>query len=187
MNDALASTPELAMQDQSTARAGQKPGAVAVFVVVTLAVLAADQILKYVAFATIAGDRQITLIPHVLSLKLITNTGAVFGLGKGFRWVFIVVSFIAIPIIARIFWRSPARARGLHLALALILAGALGNLYDRILFSAVRDMLWLFPSTGMWPWIFNLADAALMAGVAGILLLSLLSELRRPALRSTRG
>ena len=85
---------------------------------------------------------------------------------------------IAIGFIGRLFWRSPARAVLLQIALALILAGALGNLYDRIQFAAVRDMLHLFPDTnlpfglswpgggrGLYPWIFNLADVALLFGV----------------------
>src|SRR5690606_27114508 len=101
-------------------------------------------------------------------------------------------------IIGRIFWRSPARAFVLHVALALILAGALGNLYDRLMFSAVRDMFHLFPyaellfgwtwpgpdeSRMLYPWIFNLADAALVVGVVAVLLITWTYELRRSRLR----
>jgi signal peptidase II len=77
----------------------------------------------------------------------------------------------------------------LHFGLALILAGALGNLYDRIMYGAVRDMLYLFPGVKLpfgitwpggnpelYPWIFNIADAALCVGVV----LIILTMLRKP-------
>lgn len=118
----------------------------------------------------------IVAVPGVLNFKLTTNTGAVFGLGKGARWLFIGVSVIAIGVIGYLFARSPASAWWHHLGLGLILAGALGNLYDRVVYGAVRDMLYLLPGTGLWPWIFNLADAALMAGVGLVLVLSFRQE-----------
>ena len=176
-------------------RAGQYPPAIALFLGVALAVLAGDLLLKYVAFHQVAGQpvvmhddpRQTVIPPHepvrvipgVLNLHLTTNTGAVFGLGRGYRWAFIVVSVIAAGVILYLFWRSSSRAWLLHLALALILAGALGNLYDRIRYAAVRDMLHLFPEAGLWPWIFNLADAALMLGVGLMLVISFSQERRK--------
>ncbi|WP_432799221.1 signal peptidase II [Poriferisphaera sp. WC338] len=107
----------------------------------------------------------ITIIPHLLNLHITLNTGAVFGLGKGGRPVFIGVTAIALFVIGLFFARSKASAWAFHLGLACILAGALGNLYDRIVYSAVRDMFHLLPTTGWYPWIFNLADAALLLGV----------------------
>jgi len=184
--------------------AGGSGKSIAFFLVVIIGILAADLGLKYWAFGHVAG-RQVVLtdevtvdhrgfwskyphdatvvVPKVLELRLTTNTGAVFGLGKGNRLLFIAVSAVATAVIGLMFWRSPARAWGLHLSLAMILAGALGNLYDRVLYRAVRDMLHLFPGvdlpfglswpggiTEVWPWIFNLADVALMVGVGLVLI-----------------
>ena len=119
------------------------------------------------------------IINRVLKLHLTINTGAVFGQGKGLQWFFVVVSLGAIAVIVRVFCTSGVRAHGTHAALAFILSGALGNLYDRVRFHAVRDLLWLFPdvhlpfgwrwpggSTQLYPWIFNVADASLLVGVA---------------------
>ena len=200
--DAAAGTPDAPF----TAHAGRSARALLLFAAITAIVLAADLTLKRVAFRYVAGEpvrniaasaedhhtfwRQryphppVTVIPGILSLKLTTNTGAVFGLGKGGQWVFVLVSIVATVLILRIFWRSPARAWPLHTALALILAGALGNLYDRVRFSAVRDMLWLFPETRLWPWIFNLADAALLVGVALVIAQTWGRELRARGERS---
>jgi len=114
----------------------------------------------------------VKVVPGLLSLRLTINTGAVFGLGKGAQWVFAIISIAALAVIAWLFVRSPAWVPVWHIALALVTAGAAGNLYDRVQYKAVRDMLHLFPETRFWPWIFNIADAALMVGVGMIVLLS---------------
>lgn len=175
--------------------AGRRPVSVALFVLVALAMVAADLGLKSYAFQHVAGSPVVldasdthsfgvphhepsVLIPGVLNLQLTANEGAIFGMGKGSRWVFIAVSLVAVGFVSRVFWRSAANARVLHVALALILAGALGNLYDRVRFAAVRDMLHLFPGvdlpwglawpgggSGLYPWVFNVADMALLLGV----------------------
>jgi len=160
-------------------------------------VFAADQTIKVLAFQYVAGEpvnlqpetagdpeaiprhQPVGVVPYVLSLRLTTNTGAVFGLGQGKQGLFVVVSLIATGVIAFVFAHSRPQDWPLHVALALILGGAWGNLVDRVLFHAVRDMFWLFPyvrlpfglswpggNDYLYPWIFNLADAALFVGVA---------------------
>ena len=120
----------------------------------------------------------ILLLPGMLGLKLTTNTGAVFGLGEGGQSLFIAVTFGALGLIGYAFWESRRTDWANHLALGLLMAGALGNLYDRLRFGAVRDFLWLVPGTGLWPWIFNVADAALVTGVGLLLVMSLWPEPR---------
>ena len=182
--------------DSSDRIAGRDRSSLIVFFSIAIVVLAVDLAVKAAAFARVAGQNvivtpenkddphlippheAITLVPGVLSLKLTINNGAVFGLGSGGRVFFIGVTFIAIAVIVTIFWRSERRQRIIHFALAMILAGAIGNLYDRIVHGAVRDMLYLFPgvklplgwtwpggSDELYPWIFNVADAALVLGV----------------------
>ena len=114
------------------------------------------------------------LVPGVLELELTLNTGAVFGMGQGARGLFVVVSVLAVGVILVLVWRSPANARLYHIGLGMVLSGALGNLYDRVRFAAVRDMLHMLPETGLWPWIFNVADVALVVGVCLLLLFSFL-------------
>lgn len=182
--------------------AGRDRSAIVTFLAIALVVLAGDLVLKWWSFQHVAGrpvdlalsantglpgvippHQGIMLIPKVLQLKLTWNRGAVFGLGAGGRWFFIGVTFIAVAAITLLFWRSPRDRRWLHAALALILAGALGNLWDRMIYGVVRDMLYLFPdvelpfgwswpngSRELYPWIFNIADAALVCGVGMILL-----------------
>jgi signal peptidase II len=120
-----------------------------------------------------------TVVPGLLDLRLTINTGAVFGRAQGGRWLFISVSVIALAVIGAVFARSPSRSWVLHVGLALVLAGALGNLYDRVRFAAVRDMLHMLPQTDLWPWIFNIADASLMVGVGLLLVRSFIVDRRR--------
>ena len=181
--------------------AGRCPRAIVRLLTIAIVLLAADLIIKKLAFECVA-DAPITLqretdafrnvvpahdaiplVPKTLSLKLTLNRGAVFGIGQGGRWLFVGATAIAILVISVVFARSQRGAWVFHAALACILAGALGNLYDRLMFGVVRDMFWLFPgvklpfgwtwpggSDEVYPWIFNLADVALLAGVAIIFL-----------------
>ena len=178
-------------------RAFRSRCAIARMLIVALVLLGADLALKHFAFEHVAGQpvdigshgvnsvsaipyhNARTVIPGVLSLRLTLNQGAVFGLGQGYRWVFVVISMIALIVIGTVFCRSRATDRLLHIGLAMVLSGALGNLYDRISYAMVRDMLYLFPEVelpfgwswpsgdrGLYPWIFNIADVALLAGMA---------------------
>ncbi len=199
----------------------RRPAAVILFVTLTLVTLVADLASKYAAFGYVAGvpvvvdsldptrviqrgdplrlpvDHQpVVVLPGILSLKLTTNTGAVFGIGKGGKWFFVLVSIGAVGMLGWFFARSRGDAWVMHAALALTLAGALGNLYDRVRYNAVRDMLWMLPeatlpfglrwpgmsgghgSDQVWPWIFNIADAALVVGVVTLVLVTWWHELR---------
>ena len=109
------------------------------------------------------------------------NHGALFGIGAGTpfgNYVFLAVSLIAAAAIT--FWStrpSAARDRYLCFALGLILAGTLGNFYDRTVFGGVRDFLHFFNlplpwGLDDWP-VFNIADCCLVCGASLLVLESL--------------
>jgi lipoprotein signal peptidase len=108
------------------------------------------------------------------------NLGALFGLGHGHNALFSIISVVAAAAI--VYWTTrPSAARDWTLcaALGLILAGTLGNLYDRVVFSGVRDFLH-FKIEGVIDWpIFNLADSCLVFGACLLLLQAFLN--RAPA------
>jgi lipoprotein signal peptidase len=113
---------------------------------------------------TMGGDT----LPYV-------NTGALFGLGRNANFLFALVSIgAAVAILA---WSArPASKRELYLsvALGLILAGTLGNLYDRVVFSGVRDFLY-WDYLVDWP-VFNLADCFLVCGAFLLLAQAFLTQ-----------
>lgn len=185
-----------------SAPALRSPRAVVLFVALLGSLLAADLIVKSWSFEHVAGrpvmlkgsetrgsatipphDSRV-LVPRILALHLTVNEGAVFGLGQGGRWGFVVFSIVASLAIGFVFARSARGAWLLHLALAAVLAGAIGNLYDRLAYGLVRDMLLLFPgvnlpfglhwpdgSAGLYPWIFNIADVCLVIGLIVLMIL----------------
>ena len=197
--------------------AGRCPRSLVVFIVCTGAVVTADLTFKAWAFRHVADEAVVldrrhpddlvprheawVLVPSILSLHLSTNTGAVFGLGRGNQGLLAVVSIAATVAIAWVFVRTSAGAWATHVALALLLSGALGNLYDRFRFGAVRDMLWLFPGVELpfgwawpgggeqrrqlYPWLFNIADAALVVGVILLLILMWQADRRQRAAQAS--
>ncbi|HUO08966.1 MAG TPA: signal peptidase II [Phycisphaerae bacterium] len=115
-----------------------------------------------------------TIIPHVLGFTTIINHGAVFGIFQGYVAYFLVFSIVAMAMILWVFGTSRANQWVVHLALGMITAGALGNLYDRAVFKGVRDMLRFYVS--WYPWIFNLADVLLCVGVPLLMLCWILGK-----------
>lgn len=122
----------------------------------------------------------IVVVPGVLELTLVLNPGAVFGIGAGKRWFFVVFTVGAVALATWLFARkTAARDRWAHLGFALVVSGGLGNLYDRVRFACVRDFLhplpglrlpfglrWPSGSPEVWPYVSNVADAFLLVGIA---------------------
>lgn len=107
-------------------------GALACFGLAVVAGLALDLSSKHWVFSALGYDGRRVLIPHVLEFQTMMNDGALFGIGGGRTTLFLVASLLALVLVGWMFVHSPARARLLHLALGAILAGALGNMYDRV-------------------------------------------------------
>ena len=101
------------------------------------------------------------------NLVLAHNTGAAFsflaGAGGWQRWFFTIVA-IVISVVLVMMLRKPHRDRLVPLALALVLGGALGNLWDRLALGHVVDFLQLHAGGYYWP-AFNVADSAITVGV----------------------
>ncbi len=98
------------------------------------------------------------------------NTGALFGLGQNQNLFFILVSIVFILYILSIFDREIR----LHVPFAFILAGALGNLLDRMIYNGVID----FIDLKFWP-VFNLADVFIVGGIIWALIIVLKKETKR--------
>jgi signal peptidase II len=153
-----------------------------VFVSVTLLGLVFDQVTKWWVVANLRKDvDEISVIPGLFSLVHRQNPGAAFGLFRDFEyrhWLFLVFTLIAAGVIVDLFRRLPPNDRFMAATLGLILSGAVGNAIDRVAKQTVTDFLKVYtdiPSIAGWlqangwpnEWpSFNVADSALVVGVA---------------------
>ena len=87
---------------------------------------------KHWAFHTLRQGGARTLIPNVLEFHTTMNPGALFGFGAGRTGLFVIASLLALALVLWMFAQCPARRWFTQIALAAILAGALGNMYDRV-------------------------------------------------------
>ncbi|MFJ6024751.1 signal peptidase II [Brevundimonas sp. NPDC092305] len=111
----------------------------------------------------------------IFNLSWVENRGVSFGLfGDGSaRWMLSVFSVLVSGFL--FWWATKADRRLLITAIGLIMGGAIGNVIDRIRFGYVVDFL-DFSGTGVFPWVFNVADSAITVGIVLLVLDSLLSE-----------
>lgn len=118
---------------------------------------------------------QIRVWPPIFNITWVENRGVSFGLfGDGSaRWLLSAFSVVVAAVLA--WWAMKADRRLLVTAIGLIMGGAIGNVIDRIRFGFVVDFL-DFSGTGVFPWVFNVADSAITVGVVLLILDSLLSE-----------
>lgn len=135
------------------------------FALVACLALFADQLSKGLVRLFLPESRVRHLVGNFLVLRQVRNPGAAFGILPGEQWLFMTVSVLAVAAIVFIylFWARKSAVL-YHVGLGLICAGALGNIIDRAAFSRVID----FIEFSFWP-SFNLADAAVVAGVVIIL------------------
>jgi signal peptidase II len=127
-----------------------------------------------------SGGRIVTVIPGWLRLVASENPGIVFGIDFGEvlglgpvagRIATIVLTVATSALIFYVFAMSRPRHRWTHFWCGLILAGAAGNLFDRIAFGHVRDLIQFTVEMGgrpVWPFVFNAADVYLVVGVIAV-------------------
>jgi len=136
---------------------------------VSVLVLVLDQITKAVAEANLVLNRPVRVVES-FNLTLIYNKGAAFGMFSGLsddlrRFILIIVSIIALIVVIYVILKEFNRTdRWAMNALALILGGAIGNIYDRVRFDYVIDFLDFYAGHYHWP-AFNVADSAICIGV----------------------
>jgi len=137
----------------------------------SLPLYALDQLTKYYILRVIKPDEPRVVIAGFFDLVNITNTGAAFGSFKNNNTFFIVVSCLALLFVVALLVRRRSRDAWRDVSLALLAAGVLGNLTDRLLYGHVIDFL-LFdfgPNVPKFlhPWpAFNVADSCICLAVA---------------------
>ena len=140
--------------------------------IVFLVLLAADQITKAVAFAVMGENAPVTMvIPGFLGFNTVLNEGISFSIGEDGEWtqpIVIAITAVASIVIAVLICKLPKRRLLLRYALVLILAGAVGNLIDRIAMQAVRDFIYM--NFGFVDFSNNVADLEITVGAVMLII-----------------
>lgn len=138
---------------------------------------------KQAVFARVGqpGSPSVTLVPNVLELVTSHNKGALWGFAKSYPYsaqIFAGLSILAgIAIVYWLFVKRAAVDAWLTVALGLIMAGAIGNCYDRLVFGYVRDFVYFHVDPIDFQCaIFNFADNMLVAGAILLMILALRPE-----------
>jgi len=157
---------------------------VVLFWAIALGGAAFDLTTKAIVFRRIGEpDRGVILrvIPDVLELRTSYNPGALWGFGR--YWPYSSLVFAGLSVVAAggicywLFFKGAAADARLTAALGLIMAGALGNCYDRLAIGKVRDFVhWHVDPIGFDCAIFNFADNMLVVGAVSLMLLALRPE-----------
>jgi len=129
-------------------------------------VIGLDQLTKQIASRMLDLHLPVPVMPS-LNLTLTHNKGAAFSFlsdaGGWQRWFLAGLTLVVASIIVIWLWRLKPGQRWLACALALVLGGALGNLWDRVMIGAVVDFIDVYYQNWHWP-AFNLADSAICVG-----------------------
>ena len=131
------------------------------YAALVIALVALDQLVKYLVLTHIPLGGHMDFLPHVLELTYVKNTGAAFSILNQHTWLLVLLSLVMSVLLAwavfKPLFRHPL-GRG---CLTLVLAGAVGNLIDRLFLGFVTDM---FQTLFMNFAVFNVADICVVAG-----------------------
>lgn len=141
--------------------------------IIALAVVVIDLALKYAVSSGMTVGQSFEVIPGVLNVTYVQNTGAAFGILGEQRWIFIVVSAIMIVLLTLFLARAKGYHKLVYISAALILGGGVGNMVDRLSLGYVIDYIDFCAFPSLWRWVFNAADTAVCVG-AGLLIVYLL-------------
>jgi signal peptidase II len=135
---------------------------------IALVVVVADQFTKWLVDSRLALHESINIIPGLFRLTHVQNQGAAFGILSDHpsEWklgMLIFFSLFALVVVSTLLWRNSHSINSTGIALSLILGGAIGNLWDRMVAGHVTDFLDVYFRGYHWP-AFNIADSAIVIG-----------------------
>ncbi|MFT4197004.1 MAG: signal peptidase II [Pseudoxanthomonas sp.] len=147
-----------------------------VWLLLSAAVIAFDQWSKAWVLASLPENTAVPVFAGFWSWYRTYNTGAAFSLlgdaGGWQKWLFTILAFAVSGLLAWWLSRTPRAAWRTALPYALVVGGALGNVIDRLVHGHVVDFILWYVGDHWWP-PFNVADSAIVAGAAGIVLFGL--------------
>ena len=131
------------------------------YAVLAAALVALDQLVKYLVSHNIPLGGHVPLLPHLVELTYFQNTGAAFSMLEEHTWLLTLISALVAVVIVAVMAKKVVRHRFGLVCLSVVLAGAVGNLIDRLFFGFVTDM---FQTTFISFAVFNVADICVVLG-----------------------
>lgn len=134
--------------------------------------LAIDQISKIIVVMFLKGKEGVLILKDVFELQYVENRGAAFGILQNQRWLFLIITVLAVGLLTFVYMKLPdgKKYRPLRLCYVFLCAGAVGNLIDRIIRGYVVDFFYFklidFP-------VFNVADIYVTVSMAALFFLIL--------------
>jgi signal peptidase II len=144
------------------------------FVLSSIIIIIMDQVTKYIVSTKIPLNSSIEVIPGIIFISHVKNSGAAFGVFQNKTNVFIVISVIAIILIIILKIKLNLDFILYNISLGFILGGAIGNLIDRIVFGEVIDFIHLRYFA-----VFNIADSFICIGFGIVVILILKNYFKR--------
>lgn len=147
------------------------------YYIIALIVIILDQWTKWLVVKRMELGESITVIENWFYITSHRNRGAAWGILQGQMWFFYLITVIVIIGIVYYIQKAAKGKRLLGVALGLMLGGAIGNFYDRVVHKEVVDFIHTYIFNYNFP-IFNIADSALVIGV-GLLMIQMWQEERQ--------
>lgn len=143
------------------------------FLIISMILVIIDQWSKWIAVTQLKGAASISVIGDLLRFTYVENRGAAFGILQDQRLFFLVITVIVIAFLVRLLWKNTMKSAVSKTGISFIIAGAIGNLIDRMLHGFVVD----FIQVDLVKWfdfpVFNVADIGVTVGV-GLVIIGIL-------------
>lgn len=147
-----------------------------------------DQVTKLFIVRLFEVGESITLIKGVLNFTYVRNEGAAFGMLSDNRWIFLIISTVAIIALLIYMWKYRPKSRVACFAMSMIAAGGIGNMIDRVargevyadgkMHYYVVDFIDFCAFGELWKWVFNVADTCVCVGCGLIVLCLIISIIK---------
>lgn len=145
------------------------------WIILIIGIVFLDQLSKWLTVAKLDLYETFPVIKDVFHFTYVRNEGAAFGILKDHRWVFLVVSTVAIIALSVLLWKKKNESKLMCVSVCFIVGGGIGNMIDRLSLGYVVDFLDFriinYP-------IFNIADSFVCVGVALFALYVILDEVK---------
>ena len=130
------------------------------YIMLFIVLLIGDQVSKYWARTVLYQQSSIQVIPHILRFTYVENRGAAFGMLQGQKIFFVIMTFLLIGLFF-VYLKKTNTNKWMKWTASIIIAGAIGNLIDRVLLGYVVDFIDFHI---IWRYVFNVADIYVVGG-----------------------